>query len=164
MEWLPLVQALDPPPGLRDIRLPDPVSWWPPAPGWWLLAVLGLVLGFELMRRLMRRLRSPSRAARRELVGIRGKYADSGDAAQLVITLSAFVRRCVLAGFPRPEVAGLTGDAWLEFLNRTGNTQGFTNGPGEALTSAPYQATATIDAQPLLELVEAWVNRALGPR
>lgn len=31
-----------PPPELplRDIHLPEAVSWWPPAIGWWLLALL----------------------------------------------------------------------------------------------------------------------------
>jgi len=29
---------------MRDIQLPAPVGWWPPAPGWWLLTVLVLAL------------------------------------------------------------------------------------------------------------------------
>ena len=27
---------------LKPNHLPDPVSWWPPAPGWWMLAALTL--------------------------------------------------------------------------------------------------------------------------
>ncbi|MGV6806815.1 MAG: DUF4381 domain-containing protein [bacterium] len=29
---------------LRDIHLPDPVAWWPPAPGWWLLGIVIAIL------------------------------------------------------------------------------------------------------------------------
>lgn len=29
---------------LRDIHLPEAVHWWPPAPGWWILALLLLTL------------------------------------------------------------------------------------------------------------------------
>ena len=28
---------------LRDLRLPEPVGWWPPAPGWWILAAIVVV-------------------------------------------------------------------------------------------------------------------------
>ena len=45
----------DPLAQLRDIHLPDPISGWPPGPGWWLLALLLLtvlaVLGTWLWRR-----------------------------------------------------------------------------------------------------------------
>ena len=34
----------DPLAELRGYHPPDPVSWWPPAPGWWLLALLILGL------------------------------------------------------------------------------------------------------------------------
>lgn len=32
---------------LRDIHLPDPVSWWPPAPGWY--GVLLLLIIFSAL-------------------------------------------------------------------------------------------------------------------
>ncbi|MBT3527943.1 MAG: DUF4381 domain-containing protein, partial [Porticoccaceae bacterium] len=30
----------DPLAELRGIHLPDPISWWPLAPGWWVLIVI----------------------------------------------------------------------------------------------------------------------------
>ena len=30
----------DPLAQLRDIHLPEPILWWPLAPGWWVLIVL----------------------------------------------------------------------------------------------------------------------------
>ncbi|MDP7406676.1 MAG: DUF4381 domain-containing protein, partial [SAR324 cluster bacterium] len=27
----------DPLAALRDVHLPPAVSWWPPAPGWWII-------------------------------------------------------------------------------------------------------------------------------
>ena len=59
---------------LRDIHLPEPVGWWPPAIGWWLLpvCVLGLiVLLIWLIRRRMRI--TPAKLALRELKSLESK-------------------------------------------------------------------------------------------
>ncbi|MBL4782619.1 MAG: DUF4381 domain-containing protein [Porticoccaceae bacterium] len=42
---------------LRDIHLPQAVHWWPPAPGWWLVALLSLALITWLYRYLRTRYR-----------------------------------------------------------------------------------------------------------
>ena len=42
---------------LRDIHLPEAVHWWPPAPGWWIVAALLLALTIWLSRYLQARYR-----------------------------------------------------------------------------------------------------------
>jgi hypothetical protein len=42
---------------LRDIHLPQAVHWWPPAPGWWIVAALILTLTIWLSRYLQARYR-----------------------------------------------------------------------------------------------------------
>lgn len=42
---------------LRDIHLPQAVHWWPPAPGWWIVAALVLALTIWLGRYLQARYR-----------------------------------------------------------------------------------------------------------
>ena len=40
---------------LRDIHLPEPISWWPLAPGWWILIIAGCLLFAWLIRFFYRR-------------------------------------------------------------------------------------------------------------
>lgn len=154
--------GFDPLQELRDIRLPDAVSWWPPAPGWWVVVLFATVLVVVGVLRARRYLRSPSRAATRELTRIRRDYRTTRDVHALAVALSIFLRRCVLAAFPRVEAAGLTGDAWLSFLDRTGATVAFSHGPGRVLISAPYQTSTNMEAESLLATVEAWTRCALA--
>jgi len=144
---------------LRDIHLPAPVSWWPPAPGWWLLLALLLTLllfGYWLLRR--RRQNAWRREALAQLQQLRGSN-EATTAAQL----SVLLRRVAISRYPQAEVASLTGEAWLAFLDKTlGEGSPFQSGPGRALLTGPYAATVDLDAPALLTLVERWIKRVKG--
>lgn len=151
---------------LRDIHLPEPVSWWPPAPGWWLLLALAaaaIALAIWLRRRPRRRT-APRRLALRELQQIRAAYAQHGDPRRLVRELSVLLRRSAISLFPRAETAGLTGEAWLGFLDRVLGDGRFSHGVGRELLSAPYRRAAEIDAEALLALCQEWVEALPGDR
>jgi len=96
---------------LREIILPPPVPWWPPAPGWWLLfaaiALTALAFAFRLFRRW--RANAYRRAALREL-------AIAGD----VTAIAEILKRTALVAYPRKDVAALSGAAWLAWLAETG--------------------------------------------
>ena len=150
----------DPLAQLRDYHLPEPVSWWPPAPGWWLLALLGLTLFIWLVRAVLkwRQGRAARRSALRELKDLERTFDQQGDGPMLLRGLSRLLRRFALARFPRDQVAGLSGTAWLEFLDRQHPAQGFLNGPGRLLLDAPYRSAPTTEELPdLIRLVRRWI-------
>ncbi len=147
---------------LRDIHLPDAISWWPPAPGWWIL--LGLVLATFCTVWLVRRIqqsRSVRVAALKALQAISADFAQDRDAHKLVKALSVLLRRVCLSYFPRSDVAGLTGEKWLEFLDQCldwGNVPDrFSRGTGRVLITAPYQTHPSLEAEPLLDLCRHWI-------
>ena len=157
---------------IRDIHLPEPVSWWPPALGWWILLALimclvALVIWLNKRRQLFR-LRN---AAMSELDAIYQTYQKQYNATQFAQELSALLRRICISYFPNSETAGLAGNAWLEFLdsllsskhNKSG--QKFADGVGQVLVSAPYQSklkNTDIDVDDLYELSREWIY-SLGP-
>ncbi|MBK8637323.1 MAG: DUF4381 domain-containing protein [Chromatiaceae bacterium] len=160
--------APDPLAELRGYHLPDPVSWWPPAPGWWLLALLGLSLLGLLAGWLVRRHRrgAASRAAQAELAAIRAALAQDGDTAACARGLSRLLRRFALVRFPRRAVAGLSGEAWLAFLDAQGGAGRFQSGPGRLLLDAPYRPPQDLPIAELAGLVEDWIrlNQRAGGR
>lgn len=146
---------------LRDIHMPEPVSWWPPAAGWWLLAALAIlsVLTVWLVRRWwLRRRWYPRRRAKHALARLRNGYALHRDDSRLIRELSACLRRTALTVAPRSEVAGLTGAAWLAWLDRFHDGQPYQTGVGRVLVDAPYQRQPGIDAQALLDLAATTID------
>lgn len=104
-----------------------------PAPGWWILGAAVLVTSTLVVWAAIRRYRLNAyrRAALVELAAI-GNTADAASAA----AVSVLLKRTALAAYPRAEVASLTGNTWLTFLDRTGSTRDFTNGAAAALAAA----------------------------
>ena len=103
---------------------------------------------------------SAVRAARIEFVRIRARYESDNDAPGLVKDLSILLRRLCVSIFPRTDSASLTGDRWLEFLDRPLSSSQFTSGPGRILVDAPYRPqVAAEQIEPLLELCADWFDR-----
>lgn len=105
--------ALD---ALRDIHLPDPVSFWPLAPGWWLLAAAVIALSVFVALRVRARRRSPERFALQIVDALAEGFARDGDRLALATGLSRLLRRVALARAERHEVAALHGTARAEAL------------------------------------------------
>jgi hypothetical protein len=151
----------DPLAGLRGYHLPEPVTWWPPAPGWWLLTGLALI-GVALLlygAYRYRRRGALARQARAELAALQAAFERERDPVALARGLSRLLRRFALARFPRQEVAGLTGEAWLAFLDTHGGEGRFRDGPGRVLIDAPYRLAATVPADALTALAGDWIRR-----
>jgi hypothetical protein len=151
----------DPLAQLRDIHLPDPVSWWPPAPGWWLLALVALAFiaaTTHFIFRYIRRNRYRKEALQelQRLNENRAGLSTRGAVEQLAMLL----RRVAIQTCGRKAVASLVGQAWLRFLDNKGGTNQFTAGPGKVLGEGQYQQTVEADLDRLHQVVEKWIRRS----
>ncbi|MBF0212494.1 MAG: DUF4381 domain-containing protein [Magnetococcales bacterium] len=149
-----------PPLPLRDIHLPEPISWWPPAWGWWVVALLPLllILSWRLYRWHQDRWRL-RRAALAEWKRITQNHARNPDPRLLATELSALLRRVCLSYHPREAVAGLNGADWLRFLDQNMPTRPFSEGAGEALIHAPFEPDPRFDPEALSALCREWIRR-----
>lgn len=145
---------------LRDIQELDPVSWWPPATGWWLLMLLAVLLitGLILWLRNLRKYPPGSwnRDAHRQLIQLK-KQAHQLSDNEMAGQLSALLRRIAVTRLGRIQAAGLSGDAWLEWLHEQDPQNYDWQQKGDLLLTLPY-APATASSgnnSQLLELLHA---------
>ncbi len=146
---------------LRDIHLPQPISNWPPAPGWFILALIILAL-FGFIAYLIIARYKKTRARRQALMHLNNlqlAYTNKRHAKRAINDLSKLIRRVALASFPRQNVAGLYGQKWLAFLDETGETTAFSDGVGKLLISAPYMKNIPKESDQLFSLAKNWIER-----
>jgi hypothetical protein len=146
-------------PVLRDIHLPPPPSVWPPAPGWWLLAVLALGLFVFAIWRL---LRARARATRHrrllaELDALKPAAVDAVTTPVYLSALSAFLRRVARA--IDANAAVLQGEDWIRFLDRHGDGFGV---HADALTDAVWRPRAAVDVTALHAVARKHLQRVLA--
>ena len=152
---------------LHDIVVPEAVSWWPLTPAWYVIAVLFLVVSVWFVTRSVYRWHRNTyrRDALTQLQQLKATISPE-TAATVLGELATLMRRVALTVYPRNQIAGLTGDAWLSFLDESADTTEFANDNGRRLMAAAYETHASIatsDAEELVELVEHWVIQHRGP-
>jgi len=145
---------------LREVHAPPPVSGWPPAPGWWLVAavllgLLALAVAWHLRTRPLRRFR---KAVLAELQQIEADHTQTHITQAALQAVSGLLRRAAMSARPRSEEAGQVGREWLQHLDNLGNTNRFTAGPGQVLVSQLYAENAEVRMEPLFELVREWAQ------
>ena len=149
--------------GLQEISLPTPVPYTPQTWGWAVLALLFLLLLAWLGWRGWRhyQARAYRRQALRELALIEAALRQPTGQAAALARLPALVKRVALAWAPREQVAGLSDEHWLAWLDKTWRRGRFTQGAGRLLARVAYvQAdAATLAAAPeLIKRVRGWIG------
>ena len=147
---------------LRDIHLPEPISWWPLAPGWWLLVatIVFIIAAIFLFRRYQKK-QALKKQVLAEFEILCAQHEQDKNTLSLLRSLSILLRRACISFYPRSEVASLTGDAWLAFLNTTGNEENFNSEQARLIATAPYLSEKTpldIDAGKFIELCQNWLK------
>lgn len=141
---------------LRDIHLPAEPSWWPPAPGWWLLAAVAIALLIWALRELRR-----AWLRRQPLKLARGYYADVYAAFQAgdidgrtyLNRTNELLKRLYIHGLGDDEARAMSDDRWLAYLDARLGGNGFTSGPGRQLGNQRFQSAPEADPEALHPLV-----------
>jgi hypothetical protein len=146
--------------GLRDIHIPRPVSLWPLAMGWWgiLIFVISSV-SYTLLKKHKSKPKNIWKITKPELVRIQKSYRIHRSEAQSCADLSMLIRRVVLLYYPRTDIASLTGEQWLKFLDNTTSNQDFSNGLGRWVVTAPYMSEPKLDIKQTFSFVRGWLKQ-----
>ncbi|MCU7938128.1 MAG: DUF4381 domain-containing protein [gamma proteobacterium symbiont of Bathyaustriella thionipta] len=164
---------------LADIQLPEAITLWPLAPGWWWLLGLFILISLVIIYFIKRKppiktatVKQFKSQAMKEFHAIKKHYEaqlnDKEATHETVKNLSIFLRRYALSLYTREQVASLTDQQWLKLLDKTYNSQFkknadsnennplFSEKYAHLLTHAPYQpASQIIDHVLLSELFDS---------
>lgn len=156
---------------LHPLLQPPPVGLWPPAPGWWLLAVLLPALAFALWhwRHLWPRKKAPSRAeqpldpvrlaALAELALLPKPY-DGAPAGAWLQALNGLLKRLCRNHYPNSQSHTLNGRKWLAFLDNRCPAAGLTR--WMVLVEGAYKPECKLDDKAiagLTQAVDTWIRK-----
>lgn len=144
---------------LKDIHLPFAIHAWPIAPGWVMLYIaIAILMSYAVYLWHQRKKRRYTvNYALKQLKQLQELTQNNPDNINIAAEISILIRRTALSYFQRDVIAGLSGQAWLKFLNESGCTNQFTQA-GQLLIDAPYQKHNSIDIAPLFALTQNWLQ------
>lgn len=146
---------------LEPIVTPEPVLFWPPQPGWYVIGFIFLLLVvFGIYKWLQHKERNSYR--QRAIIELNKLLEYKGKEKQIT-HLNKLLKAIALAGFSRDQVAQLQGVAWVEFLERTCPKVKFTLAPGTLLLNLQYKQfsekeISKQDWHLLIEMSKEWAK------
>ena len=130
---------------LQPLISPPVIGFWPPAPGWWLLAaaVVSLLAAWLTWRGIRK-------ARLRRWRAVFDQACGDAQGNARVAAISALLRRA--SRRVQPHADRLQGDAWLQFLDAGLAQPVFMHGPGALLRDGAFRPT--VDAHAVAALRE----------
>ena len=162
----------DPLAELRDIHLPAAVPWWPPAIGWWLLLLLVVLLVVAVVwwkhrRRTLRN--NQAIYSRMEIIdaamlelSVQEEAIHAGtNTVTIAAELSCILRRTALkisADQSDTQVAGIIGEAWLQWLDQQWHRNAFCKGVGRQMIQLPYLSESEVEIEAISRVCRGWLE------
>ena len=148
---------------LKDLHLPEPPSIWPPAPGWWFVALM-VILGVACMcYHYFKKKRKPAarniekgqwqQSALLEHQRLHALLSNDASANQVLSEASVLMRRVALARLPREQAATVQNEDWLRLLDELSDNEHYSNGIGRLLLEHPYRKSSEISRHDLTDLL-----------
>jgi biopolymer transport protein ExbB/TolQ len=139
---------------LRDVHLPAPISWWPLAPGWYILFVIfiGLcIFAYFLLRGWQRRKRR-----RQTILQQFQALVERNDMAAIM----ALIKQVAINVYTKETVAQLNGQQWIEFLQQHNRKCQLTSEEKMQLVNLAYLPKAVI-APRICQFLQTWLEQQL---
>lgn len=151
---------------LHDIYQPLPVSWMPQTWGWGVLAgALAIMLALVGLRSWHRyRANAYRRVALSLLPEIEAQIRNPATRRNGIQNLGEVLKRTALAAFPRAEVASLSNDRWVHFLD-VNDDRGAGHVLERLLNDLEYRGSADVVGMPsdvcgdLVAAARNWIER-----
>ncbi|WP_163834040.1 DUF4381 domain-containing protein [Spartinivicinus ruber] len=144
---------------LAPLAQPEPISQWPMAPGWWLLAALILLIaGFASYKFYRRRMQRRYRQQASQLLDNYWQtYQRQQNLAAFITACNQLLKQVAITAYGRNRVAALTGQAWQQFLlaHQPSNAVQL---PDDFFGISQYQAQPNIPADKLKDFTYRWIN------
>ncbi|KTD34331.1 hypothetical protein Lmor_1728 [Legionella moravica] len=154
----------DPLAQLKDIHLPDPIGWWPLAPGWYVVMSMMFLLIIGIAYWSYKQ--HINGLAKRKALGLlhiyKENYLKDRNVQIASARISELLRRVALVYFPRAEVASIHGDDWIDFLNKTSKNIDFKQVKAMLLES-PFKTAESVNLDPLFTCAEQWIKQRGAP-
>ena len=143
---------------LRSVHMPDAVSWWPLAIGWWILIGLTALLLTYLVARIIKKKQKNRyrETAIRELSESLNEWRANNDDSHYLFNANMILKR-IMRRFDANS-SNQTGLQWANSLNSMVNKP-LSDSAVNALTEQCYRQEPTVDIQHVHKQVEQWITR-----
>lgn len=147
---------------LRDIQSAPPAPFWPPAPGWWVLAAIVLFVAGWLLLRAWRawRVQQRRKALMMHLHALRQTHDPENAPQRYLSSVNRLLKVAAMRAFPAETPGALQGKDWVDFLvSKSSQATPEGNGALEPLATGPYQPQPLFDANSLESAAIHWLRR-----